>query len=49
MFNEIQTFFHLKSAYFRQFWSYIEIGIITINISASNITLYITNLKNPRY
>jgi hypothetical protein len=39
-FNEIQSFFHLKSNYFRHFWSYIEIGIIICSWTSIGIYLW---------
>jgi hypothetical protein len=39
MFNELQSFFILKLNYFRQFWSYIELGIILC--SWASVGIYI--------
>jgi hypothetical protein len=43
MFNEIQSLFHLKSNYFRQCWSYIELGILIR--SWTNVGIYLWKYK----
>jgi hypothetical protein len=40
MFIEIESLFHLKLSYFRQFWSYIEVGIISCSWSSVGIYIW---------
>ncbi len=46
MFNEIESFFRLKSNYFRQFWSYIEVGIIIC--SWTSVGIYVWKYKEGK-
>ncbi len=47
MFIEIQSLFHLKLNYFRQYWSYIEIGIIAC--SWTSIGIFIWKYKEAKH
>jgi hypothetical protein len=46
MLMEIESFFQLKLNYFRQFWSYIELGIIVC--SWSSVGVYIWRYKESK-
>ena len=42
----IQLFFHWKSAYFKQFWSYIELGIIVCSLTS--VGLYVWRYREAQ-